>query len=294
MASGSFRFVDAHVHHWDQFAHRWYPAMQSSDHDPEQEAGLGEEIGGLPKLYLQAQYEEDAAGFGVTKIVHVAAGTTPNYYLDEARWIGSLTKKGWPAASIGTFDPALPLSAIEQSIADQAAQPGFRGVRGWFGLDPTTPKTADIFGLAAGAEWVFDLVIRPSEVQSYAPLLEAANSTVFVIEHAGWPETADPEHRVTWKSGIDLLAKLPNVHCKISGLPMTLQTVEASAMRPYVEACIEAFGVERCMVGSNFPVDKLFGSFADLMHSYLEITESLGFESVDRLFAANAEQLYRI
>jgi predicted TIM-barrel fold metal-dependent hydrolase len=135
---------------------------------------------------------------------------------------------------------------------------------------------------------------REPVLEVRVPQVTACESTVFALEHAGWPDTPDPGHRAVWRAGLESLAALANVHCKISGLAMTLQTVEAPALRPYVETCIEVFGVDRCLFGSNFPVDVLFGSFSDLLGSYIEITKGLGETDMHKLFVSNAQRLYRV
>jgi predicted TIM-barrel fold metal-dependent hydrolase len=57
---------------------------------------------------------------------------------------------------------------------------------------------------------------------------------------------------------------------------------------------VDIFGVDRCMVASNFPVDGMFGGFDAMMTSYLEVLRPFGVDAVDALFAANAERGYRI
>ena len=90
------------------------------------------------------------------------------------------------------------------------------------------------------------------------------------------------------------LAQAPNVACKISGLGMGDWTWTVESIRPYVEEAIAAFGVERCMFASNFPVDKLFGSYDKVMESFKSIT--LGYSPDERiaLFHDNAARFYRI
>lgn len=296
MASGApFRFVDSHVHHWGLSANPWYPAIQNAEADEGHDAGLGEQAGGLNRDYLRPQYAQDAAGFAVDKIVHVSATTAGRAYLDEAKWLDDMAaRSGWPACAVGSLDPDSPMATIEADLYAQAESSLFRGARILSGMKPGSPKTLDIFKLFTGTQWVFDLVAHPGEVTDYLPQVAACESTVFALEHAGWPDTPDPGHRAVWRAGLESLAAFPNVHCKISGLAMTLQTVEVPALRPYVETCIEVFGVDRCLFGSNFPVDGLFGTYAGLLGSYTEITRGLAEGDVHKLFVSNAERLYRI
>ena len=296
MTSGApLRFVDSHVHHWDLSAHPWYPAIQNAEAEEGTDAGLGKQVGGLHRDYLRPQYEQDAAGFAVDTIVHVSATTADRAYLDEARWLDDMAvRSGWPAGVVGSLDPGSSMTTIAADLSAQAESSLFRGARILYGLEPGSSRALDVFRLFAGTGWVFDLVARPGEVADYLPQVAACESTVFALEHAGWPDTPDPGHRAVWRAGLESLAALPNVHCKISGLAMTLQTVEAPALRPYVETCIDVFGVDRCLFGSNFPVDGLFGSFSDLLGSYIDITKGLAEGDVHKLFVSNAQRLYRV
>ena len=83
------------------------------------------------------------------------------------------------------------------------------------------------------------------------------------------------------------------MHCKLSGLAMPLHSNEASVLRPWIEHCLDAFGTDRCMFASNFPVDAMHGTFDELYGAYDGATAHLDAETRDKLFAANAERLYR-
>jgi predicted TIM-barrel fold metal-dependent hydrolase len=64
-------------------------------------------------------------------------------------------------------------------------------------------------------------------------------------------------------------------------------------LAPWLEHAIDAFGIDRCMFGSNFPVDGMHGSFDELFTAYSAVTAGLGVAAQDRLFAVNAEIVYR-
>ena len=90
-----------------------------------------------------------------------------------------------------------------------------------------------------------------------------------------------------------LAAVGPNVHCKLSGLAMGVGSISATAFAPWLEPTIERFGVDRCFFASNFPVDGLHGTLDQLWSAYAEVAGGLDDESRDKLFASNAERLYR-
>ena len=66
------------------------------------------------------------------------------------------------------------------------------------------------------------------------------------------------------------------------------------SIRPIVESCIDVFGAERTMFGSNFPVDKLHATYCSVWGAYETITKGLDAEAQDRLFGGTAREFYRI
>jgi predicted TIM-barrel fold metal-dependent hydrolase len=75
---------------------------------------------------------------------------------------------------------------------------------------------------------------------------------------------------------------------------MPFKSMDADVFAPWIEYAIGAFGVERCMFASNFPVDSAFGTFNDLYATYSDVTAGLGDEARDMLFAGNAERVFRL
>jgi L-fuconolactonase len=97
-----------------------------------------------------------------------------------------------------------------------------------------------------------------------------------------------------WLAGLRALADAgPHISCKLSGVAAAAGGLTAAAVRPWVEPAIEVFGVERCLFASNFPVDGLHGTLDELWRAYSEVTDGLSADGRDRLFAANAQRIYR-
>ena len=90
------------------------------------------------------------------------------------------------------------------------------------------------------------------------------------------------------------LAEFENVSVKISGLGMFDRNWTVDTIQPFVLQTIEAFGVERCMFGSNFPVDGMMSSYSRLWAAYSQITDSFSENERSALFCTNAERIYRI
>ena len=141
---------------------------------------------------------------------------------------------------------------------------------------------------------LFEAMIHPDQLLATARMLEANDSLVVVVEHAGWPRNGSDEERALWTEGIDALGGLgDNVLCKLSGLAGPLGSMAADVLAPWLEHAIDAFGVDRCMFASNFPVDGIHGTLDELYNSYSAVTAGLDSDARDKLFAANAIRVYR-
>jgi predicted TIM-barrel fold metal-dependent hydrolase len=81
---------------------------------------------------------------------------------------------------------------------------------------------------------------------------------------------------------------------KISGLGMCDNDWTVDSIRPWVMACIEIFGVERSFFGTNWPVDRLYSSYPDVVSAYAEIIKGFSPDEQVALFSGNAERIFRI
>jgi predicted TIM-barrel fold metal-dependent hydrolase len=135
---------------------------------------------------------------------------------------------------------------------------------------------------------------HPDRLVDIARELEAHGDLIVVIEHVGWPRNGSDAERTLWAEGIDALAGLgDNVICKLSGLAMPLGSMTVEAQAPWLEYAIDAFGVDRCLFGSNFPVDGMHGTLDQLLTTFSVVTAGLDAVARDKVFAANAERVYR-
>ena len=178
-----------------------------------------------------------------------------------------------------------------------ALDPAFR--RGYACLQP--------LGLSFDA-WLFH-----PQLPDLVDLLAAFPDTNVILNHTGGPIGIPPydnkrdEVFKIWRSHILDLARLPNLSVKIGGLGMPrcgwgfhLRDVPpsseelAAAWRPYIEACIEAFGAGRCMLESNFPVDKQSCGYGVLWNAMKRITQGYSVTEKAALYRDAAARCYRL
>jgi len=96
-----------------------------------------------------------------------------------------------------------------------------------------------------------------------------------VLEHGGLPADESVAGWTAWRKGMALMAAESNVFAKISGLGMFNHMCTAQSVAPVLREMVVMFGAERCMFGSNFPVDKLWVSYADMIAAYREAVAEL-------------------
>lgn len=166
-------------------------------------------------------------------------------------------------------------------------------------------KALNRFGLSLDV-WAYQTQLI--EVESLARFLPGLR---IIINHAGGPLGIGlyRENRKAafdqWKTDLQNLAKLPNVHVKLSGLGMRANGFEhdalerpptsvylADCIRPYVETAIEIFGPNRCMFESNFPVDKGMYSYCTLWNAFKRICENYSNSDKSFLFHDASHQIY--
>lgn len=177
-------------------------------------------------------------------------------------------------------------------------------------LDPTFRKG---FACLAPLGLSFDAWLLHPQIGELTDLACAFPDTRIVLDHCGGPAGTGQyagrrdEIFATWKASIKEVARCPNVVVKLGGLAMCLLGYDfhqrpmppsseelATAWRPYVETCIEAFGVERAMFESNFPPDKGQCSYQVIFNTFKRIAASMTEAEKDALFSGTAMNVYRL
>jgi len=144
-------------------------------------------------------------------------------------------------------------------------------------------------------------------------LAQAFPDTSIVLNHCGGPLGVGPyagrgdEIFAHWKRDLLALARCPNVSVKVGGLGMRISPSDfharpaaptsqqlADGWKPWVETCIEAFGAQRCMFESNFPVDKISTGYAVLWNAFKRLAAGASADDKTALFSGTASRVYRL
>jgi len=158
-------------------------------------------------------------------------------------------------------------------------------------FDPSFRKN---FGLLAKYNLSFDLQFFPHQGTEVEALVRAHPSVQFILTHAGMPLWRDAERLGLWRSSMIQLARYPNVATKISGFGMYDSEWDAKSIEPVVELAIEHFSPARCMLASNFPVEGINKTYADVWRIYAEYFAGWSEAERQALFCDNALRYYRI
>ena len=282
------RIVDAHVHLWDPARVDWYPYLSTSG----AELNMGD-VSGMSRRFDVPTYLSESVGWNVEKLVNVAAATG-RHSIDETLELDRRADADThPDAIIGGLPPTDSVAEAVAALDEQMAAPRFRGVRPMGAFEGPLPSP-EVLRALQERDLVFEVMTHPDQLLATAKGLEHFGDLVVVIEHTGWPRNDSDEERALWTEGMNALAGLgDNVLCKLSGLAMPLGSMAVDVLAPWLEHTIDAFGVDRCLFASNFPVDGMHGTLDELYTSYSAVTSGVGAEDRDKLFAANAKRIYR-
>lgn len=295
------RIVDPHVHLWDLSRARY--GWLQDDPLPNNPAGDMSPI--ARRNYLLEDYLDDTAGWRVDKIVHVEAGMPRGQHLGETDWLQAMAAdNGYPQGIVAGADLLDP--DLDALLEAHAARPNVRGIRQIVCWHADPLKTYTDRDLLQDPAWVagfaklarhglsFDLQLYPSQMVRAAEIAARHPDVPMIVNHAGLPTDRDADGMALWRAGLRLLAAQPHVSIKISGLGITDRAWTVQSIRPVVLECVDAFGTERAMFASDFPVERVHGAFGAFYSAFAEITAAFSADERARLFAENAEAIYRI
>lgn len=295
-------FIDTHVHYWDHEVEgmRWpwlEPGFTSHLHSwtTASAAARLQALHSMPR-FIGPDFMAEVEGAGVVGMVHAHAATPDGDPADETAWLDGLAKTdGLPSAMIGKVELADP-AGPELLARHRAASERCTSVR-----DMNGPKGLDVeaceHSLRAAAELDFAIELRtpPENFDMFVDVARRHPDVTFVMSHASLPTQRTHETFDLYRRQATRVAELPNWVCKISALCGGSDpgwTVDS--IRPWGELCYSLFGPDRVMLGTNWPVDRLFGNYVDVVAAFREVFSGLSDAEQHGLFHRNAQRVYRI
>lgn len=290
--------VDAHFHVWRQQDLPWLEGpMQPRIFGPYEP---------IRRDYPMAEYLEDIAGTGVTKSVYVQANWPTDRAEDEANWIETLVSEtGWPHGLVAYADMTLP--DVRRSLDRLMRFPRLRGIRQQFHwhenpvyrfashadlcLDPIVQRNV---ARLADYNLVFDLQVFAPQMAGACVLADACPNVTFVLQHAGMLEDLSEDGRTAWRQAMAELARRPNVVSKLSGFGTFQHRLDAELIRWLTSETVALFGADRCLWGSNFPIEKLWTDYKALFNAHRTAADGLSDAEQNAIFNDTACRVYRL
>lgn len=290
--------TDAHFHVWRQADLPWLTGpMQPRIFGPYEP---------IRRDYPISEYLADHAGTGVNRAVYVQANWPTDRAEDEAAWVSQLAADtGWPHAIVAyadmTVDDARP-------ALDRLRRFGLlRGIRQQFHWhdnplyrfasradlceDPTVQRN-----IAQLADYglVFELQVFAAQMDGAAALADACPHVTFVLQHAGMLEDDSDDGRAHWRNKMSALAARRNVMAKLSGFGTFVHRCDADQIAWLVSETVALFGAERCLWGSNYPIEKLWTGYAALLDAHRRAAGGLSESERQAIFSETAARVYRL
>ncbi|MGE3876482.1 MAG: amidohydrolase, partial [Parvibaculaceae bacterium] len=288
--------VDAHHHIWRQEDLPWLsgPMLPRifGPYEP------------IRRDYPISEYLADIAGSGVSRSVYVQANWAKDRFEDEIAYVqGAADETGWPHAIVGYAD-----MLVEDVRPQLDRLMGYKLIRGirmqlhWHEnpqyrfaakadlmRDPVFRRN---MARLAGYGLSFDLQVFASQMADAAALAAEFPKTTFILQHAGMLEDLSEDGRKAWREGMAKLAGEPNVVSKLSGLGTFIHAVEEEYIAGIVRETVALFTPERCLFGSNFPIEKLWSRYDQLVGAYRNVLAAYPQPAQEMMLAGTAKRVY--
>jgi len=230
----------------------------------------------------------------VPKAIHVQAALGTVDPVNETQWLQAFARQfGYPHAIVAECHLNQPDA---QAVLERHLQyENVRGIRdfgpGEYLLDPSWRAG---FKLLGKLNLVSCIDTRPERAAQLFDLATAHPDVQICVDHCALPQKRDKVYFQMWRQALGTLAGAHNITMKISGLGMCDPRWTLDSLRPWILSCVEIFGPARVVFGSNWPVDRQYSSYPDLVNAYRTILG--GFSDAEQLamLSGNAERLFRI
>jgi L-fuconolactonase len=272
--------IDAHQHFWQ--------------YDPREYAWIDDNMPALRRDFLPPQAAREMARAGFDACVAVQALQTDQ----ETRWLLDLADAHpFIAGVVGWVDLRAP--DIDRRLTAMTAHPKLVGVRHIVQAEPdgflARPDVRRGVAALDRAGFAFDILVYAHQLPQAADFAAAFPHQRFVLDHLGKPAVRAGAFD-TWLRDLRRLATLPNVCAKLSGL-----VTEAdwhgwmpADLRRYIDAALVCFGADRLMIGSDWPVCTVAGTYADVMQVVVDAVAELAPGERDAVLGGNAQRFWRL
>jgi predicted TIM-barrel fold metal-dependent hydrolase len=291
--------IDAHHHLWTLGEGR-YPWLRGNSQDVTAVGNLDP----IRRDYLVKDYLADVAGQNLVASVHVEA--LPENPLQEITWLDTLDKSDHIADRyVAAGEPAsADFGALLDSLAAIRRVIAVRSILSWhpnpvlrFVDDPA--RSLAPAWRAGVAELrrrglMLELMMYPYQADQVLALAREFADLPIIINHCGSPIDPDEEGLARWRRGLAQIAQAPNVLLKVSNPGVYVPNWNDAQIINIIRSCIDAFGYERVMFGTDLPVAKLHMNVSDVFRLARHALATATPAEQEQYFHTNAKRTYQI
>lgn len=273
--------IDSHQHYWR--------------YDPDQYGWMTDAMAALRRDYLPADLTPLLDGLGFDGSITVQA----RQVIEETEWLLRLAETELRILGVvGWLDLCSP--GLPDQLERYSTHPKLVGARHLVHDEPDDrfmlrPEFRRGIAMLADAELAYDLLLRPRHLKLALELVDEFEDQLFVLDHIAKPEIRD--HVVSgWSEDVARLAERPNVFCKLSGLVTEADWTnwQPSDFRPYLDVVLGAFGAERLMIGSDWPVCTLAADYGAAMRLVIDYVGALSADEQAGILGDNCARFYGV
>lgn len=273
--------IDAHQHFWhyngDEFD--W----------------IDDSMACLRRDFLPADLDPELKQAGFSYTIAVQTRQT----LEETEWLLDLARATpFIAGVVGWVDLRWP--NIRSQLAELARNPKLLGVRHILQSEPDDrfmlqPEFLRGIGALEEFNLTYDILIYPHHLSVAAEFVRHFPRQRFVLDHLAKPLIKSGALH-PWSKDLRELAQLQNVFCKLSGLATEAdwKNWKPEHIQPYLDIALECFGPERLMIGSDWPVCTVAGSYSQVMNLVIEYLSKYPQDVQRAILGGNAERFWKL
>ena len=274
-------YIDAHQHFWN--------------YDPREYQWIDETMTPLRRDFLPADLQHELEREGFRGSVAVQARQS----LQETRWLLELAAQSpFILGVVGWVELRSPQAGAH--LKQLAQNPKLVGIRHIVQSEPDDrfllqPDFLRGISLLAEFDLAYDILIYPKHLAVAAEFVRRFPEQRFVLDHLAKPEIKSGTINA-WNKGMAELAVYPNVYCKLSGLVTEADwnRWKPEDMRPYLDVAFERFGANRLLIGSDWPVCTLAGSYARVMGLVKDYLSGHPEQEREAILGGNARRFWRL
>jgi L-fuconolactonase len=271
--------IDSHQHFWSYNSNEY--GWISSDMDI------------LRKDYLPDQLSTELSSIGFDGSVAVQARQSP----EETQWLLNLAEQNsFIKGVIGWVDLCSP--DVEKQLIQFSVNPKLVGIRHVIQDEPDDDfilRKSFLRGIAYLKKFglTYDILVFPSHLSNTIQFVSQFPEQVFILDHIAKPLIKDKKIS-PWKEDIEKLARFSNVYCKLSGMvtEANVKNWNQEDLIPYLDIVFDTFGTHRLMIGSDWPVCKIAGSYKQVMQVVLDYIRTFPEQDKKKILGENAVKAY--